>query len=79
MPTLNIFVSFEADKDKNLKNSFFQQAKTLTHHHVRNFSLNEAGPAQGWQQQARAAIEKCDVVSSSSGRILTTPKASKRN
>lgn len=62
MPTLNIFISFEADKDKNLKNSFFQQAKTLTHHHVRNCSLNEAGPAQGWQQQARAAIEKCDVV-----------------
>lgn len=62
MPTLHIFVSFEFDKDNDLKNSFFEQAKNLTHHRVKNSSLNESYPDQHWQQKARKAIEKCDVV-----------------
>ncbi len=62
MPTLRIFVSFEFDKDKNLKNSFFQQAQTFTQHRIKNESLREFYPDEGWQQKARKAIEKCDVV-----------------
>ena len=62
MPTLRIFVSFEFDKDNDLKNNFYEQAKNLTHHHVENSSLNESYPDQHWQQKARKAIEKCDVV-----------------
>ena len=38
LPTLNIFVSFEFDKDNNLKNNFLRQAKENTQHRVRNCS-----------------------------------------
>ena len=62
MPTLRIFVSFEFDKDNNLKNNFFQQAQTLTQHRIKNASLKESYPNKGWQQKARKAIEECDVV-----------------
>lgn len=62
MPTLRIFVSFEFDKDNDLKNNFFQQAQTLTQHRIKNASLKESYPDEGWQQKARKAIEKCDVV-----------------
>ena len=62
MPTLRIFVSFEFDKDNDLKNSFFEQSKNETHHRVKNSSLNESYPDQHWQQKARKAIWECDVV-----------------
>lgn len=62
MPTLNIFVSFEFDKDRDLKNSFYEQAKELTRHRVRNCSLNEGYPDETWKRKARAAIRACDVV-----------------
>ena len=62
MPTLNIFVSFEFDKDNDLKNSFYEQAKDLTQHRVLNYSLNEEYPDQTWKNKARAAIKECDVV-----------------
>ena len=62
MPDLNLFVSFEFDKDNNLKNSFLHQAKELTPHRVKNFSLNEAYPDRQWQDKAQSAIRKCDIV-----------------
>ena len=62
MPRLSIFVSFEFDKDHDLKNSFFEQAKEHTQHRVRNCSLNEAYPDEDWKNQARKAIAECDVV-----------------
>ena len=62
MAYLNIFVSFEFDKDNNLKNNFFHQAKELTPHRVRSSSLNEAYPDQHWQDKAQSAIRKCDIV-----------------
>ena len=62
MPTLRIFVSFEFDKDNDLKNNFFEQAKNETPHRVKNSSLNESYPDQHWQQKARKAIWECDVV-----------------
>ncbi len=62
MPTLNIFVSFEFDKDNDLKNNFYQQAKQYTQHRIRNCSLNEPSPDDTWKNKARKAIGECDVV-----------------
>ena len=62
MPTLNIFVSFEFDKDEDLKNNFYEQAKRVTPHRVRDCSLDEAHPDQGWRDKAQAAIRECGVV-----------------
>ena len=50
------------DKDNNLKNSFYEQAREQTQHRVRNCSLNEAYPDQAWKNKARQAIRECDVV-----------------
>lgn len=62
MATLSIFVSFEYPKDNDLKNNFYQQAKDLTQHRIRNCSLNEAYPDEVWENKAREAIRECDVV-----------------
>ena len=62
MAGLKIFVSFEFDKDNDLKNNFFEQSKRNTSHRVRNFSLNEVYPDEEWKKKARAAIRKCDLV-----------------
>ena len=57
-----MFVSFEFDKDNNLKNSFYEQAREQTQHRVRNCSLNKAYPDEAWKNKARQAIRECDVV-----------------
>ena len=62
MPTLNIFVSFEFDKDKDLKNNFYEQAKEESHHRIKNCSLHESYPNAEWKTKARNAIRQCDVV-----------------
>ena len=62
MPTLNIFVSFEFDKDKNLQNNFYRQAKEETTHCIRDCSLHETYPDEAWKNKARNAIRQCDVV-----------------
>ena len=62
MANVSIFVSFEFDKDGDLKNNFFEQAKRLSPHRVVNCSLNEAYPDQQWKNRARSAIRQCDVV-----------------
>ena len=56
MSTLNIFVSFEFDKDNDLKNNFYSQAKNCTNHKIRNCSLNESYPDEVWKNKAREAI-----------------------
>lgn len=62
MATLNIFASFEFDKDDKLRGDFFGQAERLTPHRVRNCSLREAYPSREWKSKAKKAIRKCDVV-----------------
>lgn len=62
MPTLNIFASFEFDKDKKLRGDFYGQAKTRTPHRVYDRSLKEAYLSQEWEAKARAEIKKCDIV-----------------
>ena len=62
MARINIFISFEFDKDKNLKNSFYKQTREQTQHRVRNCSLNKEYPDELWKRKAREAIRECDVV-----------------
>lgn len=62
MTILRIFVSFEFEKDNNLKNSFLVQAKKQTPHRVTNCSLDKAYQGQAWKSRAREAIRECDVV-----------------
>jgi hypothetical protein len=62
MLTLNIFVSFEFDKDKDLQNNFYRQAKEETNHRIRDCSLHESYPDEAWKNKARNAIRQCDVV-----------------
>jgi len=62
MSALNIFVSFEYDRDNDLKNNFFRQAETETPHRVENCSLNERYETDEWRGRARNAIRGCDVV-----------------
>ena len=62
MPELGIFVSFEFDKDNDLKNNFYQQAERLTQHRIRNCSLNESYPDWHWREKAKAAIRECEVM-----------------
>ena len=62
MATLNIFVSFEFDKDKDLQNNFYEQAKQKTNHRIRDRSLHESYPDEAWKRKARNAISQCDVV-----------------
>ena len=62
MVTINIFASFEFDKDRDLKDNFFRQAKDSCQHRVLNSSLHEAYPTDEWKGRARAAIRECDLV-----------------
>ena len=62
MAQLNIFVSFEFDKDNGLKNSFYAQAKHETQHRVVNRALNEPNPTDAWKKKAWEAIRACDVM-----------------
>ena len=62
MAALDIFVSFEFDKDRDLKNNFYEQARTQPQYRVRNCSLNESYPDEQWRRKAKEAIRGCDVV-----------------
>ena len=62
MATLDVFVSFAFDKDGDLKESFYEQAKKNTTHRLRNCSLNEAYPTEAWKSKAREAIKECHVL-----------------
>lgn len=62
MATIDIFTSFEFDKDVDLKNNFYRQANEHCPHRVGDCSLHEAYPTNEWQQRARNAISRCDLV-----------------
>ncbi len=62
MATLNIFVSFEFDKDENLRGSFYKQAESRTRHSLRNRSLSEPYETPHWKAKAKAAIRKSDAI-----------------
>ena len=63
MTALSVFVSFEYDKDNDLKNNFFSLARdNNTPHRLENSSLNESYRDDEWKSKAREAIRGCDVV-----------------
>ena len=63
MAVLNIFVSFEYDRDNDLKNNFFSLAEdNNTPHRLENCSLNESYRDKEWKGKVREAIRECDVV-----------------
>ena len=62
MATLNIFASFEFNKDDKLRRDFYGQAKNRTNHRIRNRSLRESYPDDKWKKKAKDAIKECDVV-----------------
>lgn len=62
MSALRVFVSFEYDRDNDLKDNFFRQAEGNTPHHVVNCSLNERYETDEWKLRAHNAISECDVV-----------------
>ena len=58
MPKLNIFVSFEFDKDRDIKGNFYKQAKEQTPHRVQDHSLEEAYPEEKWKKKAKQALPR---------------------
>ena len=62
MPNLRIFISFEFDKDKDLKSNFVRQARDYTPHRVEDCSLREAYPDSEWKDKASKSIRRCDLV-----------------
>ena len=53
MATIDIFASFEFDKDQDLRGNFYRQAKNLSPHRIRNCSLREAYPTDEWKGQGK--------------------------
>ena len=73
MARLNIFVSFEFERDNNLKNSFYVQARDQTQHRVRNCSLNREYPDEAWKNRAGQASAMPNVgISSMAWKASTT-------
>ena len=75
---INIFGSFEFDRDNDLKNNFLEQARKNTQTPGPQLkSLDEAYPDETWRNRAREAIRECDVVVVLIGmKTPTTLKAS---
>ena len=62
MSHLRIFVSFEFDKDNDLRNNFYRQGKEHSAHIIHDSSLRKSYPSEEWKARARSAIGGCDVV-----------------
>ncbi len=62
MAKKKVFVSFDFDNDKALKDFIIGQAKLDdSPFEVSDFSLKEAAPEQQWLDKARAAISRSEV------------------
>lgn len=58
-----VFVSFDFDEDRVLKDFIIQQAKNPdTPFNVIDHSLKEAAPERSWKEKARSAIKRSDIV-----------------
>ena len=75
MAKKRVFVSFDFDNDKKLKEFIIGQSK-LSHSpfEVTDYSLKEAAPEANWQGKARKAIRRSEIVLVMVGRY--TYKAS---
>lgn len=63
MAKKRVFVSFDFDKDKVLKDFIIGQSSlTDSPFEVIDTSLKEAAPMKTWEDKARAAIKRSDIV-----------------
>lgn len=63
MPKKRVFVSFDFDHDKTLKDFIVGQSKLPdSPFDVADHSLKEAQPQRDWESKARAAISRSEVV-----------------
>ena len=63
MPKKNVFVSFDYDNDKALKELIIGQARLPdSPFDVIDHSLKEEAPMATWEEKARRAIKRSDVV-----------------
>lgn len=63
MSKKRVFVSFDFDNDKKLKDFVIGQAKLPdSPFQIVDLSLKEAAPMKTWQDKARAAIKRSQVV-----------------
>lgn len=63
MKKKRVFVSFDFDHDRALKDFILGQAKLEdSPFEVIDHSLNEAAPEHNWESKARAAIKRSDIV-----------------
>lgn len=61
MAKTKVFVSFDFDNDKTLKDLIIGQAKNAdSPFEVSDHSLKEAAPEKEWEAKARAAISRAD-------------------
>ena len=62
MAKKKVFVSFDFDNDKTLKDFLIGQAKLNdSPFEVSDFSLKDAAPEKAWLEKARAAISRAEV------------------
>ena len=63
MAKKRVFVSFDFDNDKTLKDFIIGQARLSdSPFEVNDTSLKEAQPMKTWEDKARAAIKRSDIV-----------------
>lgn len=63
MAKKRVFVSFDFDNDKTLKDFIIGQAKLPdSPFEVVDTSLKEAAPMKTWEDKARAAIKRSDII-----------------
>ena len=61
MPKTKVFVSYDFDNDKVVKDFIIGQAKLFdSPFEVSDHSLKEAAPERDWETKARAAISRAD-------------------
>ena len=64
MAKVKIFVSFEFDKDNELRHNFYAQAAEHSCHEIENYSLNEPYKLhdEEWLKKAKDLISRSNIV-----------------
>ena len=63
MAKIRVFISFDFDNDRVLKEFIIEQAKRDdSPFEISDLSLKEAAPMKTWEDKARAAIRRSEIV-----------------
>ena len=63
MPKTKVFVSFDFDNDKKLKEFIIGQSKNSdSPFEVADWSMKEAAPQRNWEDEAESRIKRSDLV-----------------